>query len=760
MKKLYFIILCCLICYVSWAQTESSSRICASCIGGEGGGDGVEISCPFTQTILHVDASKTSSGDGKTWGTAKRTLQEALFIANQCDKVYVIRVAQGVYKATTGSNRNNSFFIGNKFNIIGGYPPGGGSPDPAVYPTILDGDIGTAGVHNDNSYHVLVVAGFTGDITIEGLQIRNGYANGTGDLHLYDDVYLARSQAAGLYVDDVDGTVIIRNCAFSNNRATGAGGAITAPSASLHIFQNIFYNNAANIGAVMWNYNGSFTVKNSTIHHNGENGVLGNVAISNCIIWGNDKLMNSSSTITTEYCIVQGGRSGTGIISEDPQLFNTADGDGADNIWFTDDDGLRLKLCSPAINRGNNALGYDGETDIAGNTRIYDVNIDIGAYEYPLPVIPGSSNLLPTVNTNTETFVYGGTTALTNNCRMIGSVQPNGINPVNGEIRAGVFIENEVPQHNGKYYVARHYSIMHSVLKPEPTARITLYFTQDDFANYNTAVGSKKDHLPVDALDAANIAKLRVNQFHGGSPDGTGLPATYESGFTFIDPADEDIEWHAGKGGDPGYWTVSFDVTGFSGFFITAGASSALPVEWIDFTASLFEQTVQLNWQTASEQNSSHFTVQRSTNGTDYENTGSVNAAGTSSNVQAYSWSDDVTALKNVKTLYYRLLQVDTDGKHSYSKVIQLRLQGDNAWLRSVVNPVSDKICFTVHTGRSGVLYTRLLDVQGRVIVKTNHSLSKGVNNIQFSAIYMSRGIYLLELVQEGKRIVTKLVKN
>lgn len=738
---------------------QPSSRICASCIGGEGGGGGIGITCPATQTVLYVDASKASSGDGRSWQTAKRTLQEALFIANQCDKVYSILIAEGVYKATTGSDRNNSFFIGNKFNLRGGYPPGGApNPAPAAYPTILDGDIGTTS-HNDNSYHVLVIAGFTGDITIEGLQIRNGYANGTGDLRLYDDIYLARSQAAGMYMDDVNGTVTIRNCAFSNNRATGAGGAITSISGSIAIFQNIFYNNSANIGAVMWNYNGSFAVKNSTIHHSGANGVLGYVAISNSIIWGNDALLNSSSTITTQYCIVQGGRTGDGNIKEDPQLVSTADGEGADNIWFTSDDGLRLKYCSPAINRGNTAIGYDGETDIAGNARIYNSNIDIGAYEYQLPSIPGNANILAVDNATTETFVYGGTTALTNDCRMIASLLPNGENPVEGDIIATVFIEEEVPQHNGKYYVARHYNILHSQIKNKPSARVTLYFTQNDFTNYNNAVGNKADHLPANATDVTNISKLRVNQFLGSSPDGTGFPSTYGSGFVFIDPADEDVEWHPGRGGE-GYWTVSFNIERLGGFFITAGANSALPVEWLDFTASTFQQKVQLNWQTASEFNNSHFIVQRSINGIDFENTARINSAGNSNSIQQYSWNDDISSVSNSSILYYRLLQIDLDGKYSYSKVVQVRIEKNTAWISSVINPVKNNIQFTLQAERQGTLSIKLIDIQGRAMIKKTQVLSQGINNVQLPAAQLAKGMYLLELVQDGKREVKKLLKE
>lgn len=761
MKKIYFTLLCSFLFYTLYAQHQPSSRICTSCIGGGGGGGGTGITCPVTQAILYVDASIASSGDGKSWVTAKKTLQEALFIANQCNKVYAIRIAQGLYKPTTGTDRNNTFFIGNKYNLTGGYAPGGGgSSNPALYPTILEGDIGTMGTHTDNSFHVLVVAGFTGNITIEGLQIKNGYANGTGEVQLYDDVYLARFQSAGMYVHDVAGIVTVRNCAFSNNVATGIGGAITSPTVPMNILQCIFYNNSSGFGDVMWNYNGSFIVKNSTIYNINPNGVLGTVALSNSIVWGNDNILNSTSAITAQYCIVQGGRSGTGIFANDPQLSNTADGDGADNVWFTSDDGLRLKYCSPAINRGNNGMADDSEIDIAGNDRIYNTNIDIGAYEYPLSVIPGSANALAADGEETDTYVYGGTTALTSNCRMIVSVLPNGASPVDGNTTAKVFVETVVPEYNGKHYVARHYDITHTRFKPAPTARVTLYFTQDDFTSYNNAAGSKKDHLPTSASDDANKAKLRVNQFHGSNVDGAGLPSSYDGTFSFLDPADEDIIWHAGKGGEPGYWTVSFDVTGFSGFFITAGTSSALPVEWVSFTATLLQQKVQINWQTASEHNSSHFIVQRSANGIDYNNTGRVNAAGNSSILQSYSWIDDIAALKNVSTLYYRLLQVDKDGKHAYSKVMQLSLEIETAWVSSIANPVKHTIHFVVQAKNPGLLSVKIIDIQGRPIIKSKQLLNQGVNNLRFPATHLAKGIYLLELVQDGKRVLKKLVKE
>lgn len=745
MKKLYLLIVSCVAIQMICAQ-EPSSRICIPCVGGGGGGQ--PPSC-VGYGVLYVDANKPgASGDGKSWANAFKTLQEALNINNHCALVQTIRIAQGVYKPAADNNRTATFFVGNAVTLIGGYPTGGGTtPNPAAYPTSLDGDIGTAGVSTDNSYHVMVIGGFTGNVTIEGLQIKNGYANGAGDINLYDNVYLPQFQAAGLYMtEDVTGTLTIRNCVFSNNTATGAGGAVTAFSGAVNIEQCVFYNNVSNFGDVMLNYNGSFTVNKSTIHSTKANSVTGNVALSNSIIWGHNNLL-APAGITTQYCVVQGGHAGTGMIDADPQLTNPAIGN------------LQLRNCSPAINRGNNEIAGNGSNDIAGNPRIHDDIIDIGAYEYQSTFSPIGLTQLALNGEATQTWVYGGTTALTTNCRMIASVTPNGSNPVQGSIAAKVFNQAAVPQHNGIHYVARRYQIIHSEANPDPTARVTLYFAQADFTNYNTAVGNDKDHLPTGPSDDANKAKLRVNQFHGAPLDDDGLPSSFGGTFSFIDPADVDIEWHTGFGFLQGYWTVSFDVTGFSGFFITAGTNSALPVKWGNFKAGLFGEQVQLNWQTVSEKNSSHFIVERSLNGIDFESRGQVNAAGNSNSLQQYAWVDEVNAIPNGEMLYYRLQQVDTDGKYSYSEVVKVKIE-KFVRISSIVNPVGNTIQVNVFAQRNGRLSFKLVDIQGRTILKDSQPITRGVNTIQLPASHLSRGVYLLELVQDGERLVQKLVKN
>lgn len=110
-----------------------------------------------------------------------------------------------------------------------------------------------------------------------------------------------------------------------------------------------------------------------------------------------------------------------------------------------------------------------------------------------------------------------------------------------------------------------------------------------------------------------------------------------------------------------------------------------VPVTWLSFTAVKQPNgTVLLKWSTASEAGSKDYVIQRSTNGTDWENLGIVDAAGNTQNESHYSFEDK--AANNVN-YHYRLEQRDLDGKSSYSKIATVRA-GGNRLLNINPNPV------------------------------------------------------------------------
>ena len=142
-------------------------------------------------------------------------------------------------------------------------------------------------------------------------------------------------------------------------------------------------------------------------------------------------------------------------------------------------------------------------------------------------------------------------------------VVAQGASPVTGPVINISTMDTTGQTLNGTPYVLRHYDIQPENNPSTATARVTLYYMQSDFDTYNAAAGHGPD-LPKSPGDVAGIANLRVYQYHGFST--TGQPGSYSGPGLEIDPADSNIVW------DPAtqLWMVSFDVNGFSGFFLAS----------------------------------------------------------------------------------------------------------------------------------------------------------------------------------------------
>ena len=187
----------------------------------------------------------------------------------------------------------------------------------------------------------------------------------------------------------------ITRCSFSSNTASVDGGDIFNFNSSPVLSECTFNANSDGIGGGMTNKGGgSPTMTNCTFRNNSAVGALGggiitdnsNLAISNCIFWNNsdasgmgeDAQINvAGGTPTVDYSNVMGGWTGSGAnnINADPLFVNTAGGD------------LHLQVCSPSIDSGNNGEIPGGvTTDLDGNSRIVNVTVDMGAYDYQ-PVV-------------------------------------------------------------------------------------------------------------------------------------------------------------------------------------------------------------------------------------------------------------------------------------------------------------------------------------------------------------------------------------
>ncbi|MBI5857326.1 MAG: T9SS type A sorting domain-containing protein [Sphingobacteriales bacterium] len=116
--------------------------------------------------------------------------------------------------------------------------------------------------------------------------------------------------------------------------------------------------------------------------------------------------------------------------------------------------------------------------------------------------------------------------------------------------------------------------------------------------------------------------------------------------------------------------------------------TSTLPVTWLNFTAIPQNKSVVLNWSTSTEQNTKDYTLQRSTNASIWTDIGMVNAAGNSTTVQHYSFTDQ---RPSGGINYYRILQRDIDNGFKYSKVIVVNMDAAISLFRLYPNPVLNK---------------------------------------------------------------------
>lgn len=203
-------------------QELSRSFLCSAALS-----IGAMLACvPASAATRYVDASAPAGGDGLTWATALNTLTPSiLFPLSSGDE---IRVAQGTYKPTfPGGPRAATFIVPCNGGVVrGGYAGrAGANPDardPALYPTILSGDLNgndLPGFVNvgENSFHVVSIGTGSGPApTIEGVTITGGNANGT--VGSFD------SFGAGIIGPGVP--VTLRDCRIVSNRATGAGAGI------------------------------------------------------------------------------------------------------------------------------------------------------------------------------------------------------------------------------------------------------------------------------------------------------------------------------------------------------------------------------------------------------------------------------------------------------------------------------------------------------------------------------------------------------
>lgn len=183
--------------------------------------------------------------------------------------------------------------------------------------------------------------------------------------------------------------------------------------------------------------------------------------------------------------------------------------------------------------------------------------------------------------------------------------------------------------------------------------------------------------------------------------------------------------------------------------------TAALPVELTYFGSKQTGDGVLTQWRTASEVNSDYFIVQRATNGFQFEDLATKKAAGNSVQSLNYQFVDQEP---REGLNYYRLAQVDLDGRVVHSKISQVVFNKKTTDLQATIlpNPIHDGLIhFQLFSENETNFTVEVFDLMGRLILAKSFETGQGWGDFQLRTEGLPTGQFLLSLKNgKGARVV------
>ncbi len=283
---------------------------------------------------------------------------------------------------------------------------------------------------------------------------------------------------------------------------------------------------------------------------------------------------------------------------------------------------------------------------------------------------------------------------------------------------------------NGVKYMPAYFRISAKNIDTLPV-KVRLFYTKSELDSLK-----KYTNLPM-----ANIGDLNVTNFDGSiedcSPNNNGL------GITRLI---KDVDTLSLSCENTFMLSVGNDELGE---FVAHFGNVALPVELRTFTGTaLPNATNRLEWSTAVEENIAAYVLQRSANGTVWENIATLEAKGSTLRGHQYTYDD----LSPLPRGYYRLqiLEADQNAAPSYSGIVSLNRAGALFGIEAAYpNPVSEQLNIRFNTPQEGIAVAQITDMTGRIVSRQQLAAIEGSNNASVQVTQLQAGVYFIAIATE-----------
>ncbi|MDD4150113.1 MAG: T9SS type A sorting domain-containing protein, partial [Bacteroidales bacterium] len=194
--------------------------------------------------------------------------------------------------------------------------------------------------------------------------------------------------------------------------------------------------------------------------------------------------------------------------------------------------------------------------------------------------------------------------------------------------------------------------------------------------------------------------------------------------------------------------------------FGTKTKDNPLPVELLDFNANCLQTSANIHWQTATETNNDYYILERSNGVNEFYEIARLQGAGNSNILADYYFVDDNMFSGDN---YYRLKQVDFDGKTTTFNIITLNCDGyvkEQAIMYAYPNPFKDEINVVIENMDAGEFTLEILDDLGRVVYLERHTATSSEFRTSLNLSDLRPAVYNLRSKSEENVLNIRVVKK